>query len=231
MNNSTIDWNGKLEAVHEDGRVVPVTFAGFDSADGEPMTADAPYVSTNNFWYHDGRDFIPGSGWTIRNVATPQEAEPIKWGEPIKVDGKRPDWLQGCVMCDLKTDYGWTDSDSVEPDDAPAEDWAWDVVTHIRLPHDHPHYATQQTTPAVPQEVVERMVKLCKGMAADSRRVFTAEIEEARAIVAMLEPVDGDEAIAVQMCKDGGWVTDGKGKELVLAAIKKGRDLALADKG
>lgn len=114
---ATIDWNGKLEAVHEDGRVVPVELANYCSNpdhDGDYCTT--PVLDDgSNLWHPDGSNWAC-SPWQVRNVATPQQA-----------------------------------------------------------------------TPAVPQEVVERMVKLVRKVASSD---LSGTLPEARAIVAMLEPVD-----------------------------------------
>lgn len=70
-----IDWSGELEAVHEDGRVVPVKlFSGPDN-DGDYAVRPAPDGSNSCFrpdgskWV--GRFIKADTGWRIRNV-TPQ---------------------------------------------------------------------------------------------------------------------------------------------------------------
>jgi len=70
-----IDWSGELEAVHEDGRVVPVKlFSGPDN-DGDYAVRPAPDGMNSCFrpdgskWV--GRFFRADTGWRIRNV-TPQ---------------------------------------------------------------------------------------------------------------------------------------------------------------
>jgi len=66
----------------------------------------------------------------------------IVWGDPIEVNGKRPEWL-GVEIFSVKNAIGW--HDDFEPCDP--DNCAWIFfggrvnITHIRLPADHPHYA------------------------------------------------------------------------------------------
>lgn len=59
-----IDWNGKLEAVHTDGTVLPAISNGMDS-DGVYTVAFKGVES----WYVKGDGSVTGTQWTIRNVA------------------------------------------------------------------------------------------------------------------------------------------------------------------
>jgi len=74
----------------------------------------------------------------------------IIWGEPIAVDGKRPEWLEDDVrisgrdgMCDM----WWILLPSAV---------TWRPVTAIRLPADHPHYANPDDW-----QPCERTVRVC----------------------------------------------------------------------
>jgi hypothetical protein len=81
---NTINWQEPIEAVHEDGRVVP---------------AKVVSIATNNnqvdiegdglWWVYDSGE-VPVTSWTIRNTKPEQATE---WGPEIKVEGKRPEWL------------------------------------------------------------------------------------------------------------------------------------------
>lgn len=65
------------------------------------------------------------------------------WGPEIVVNGERPDWLTGRVVCDLRTSYGWRCAEDREPAEKPAEEWAWKhasgkpCILSIRLPRNH----------------------------------------------------------------------------------------------
>ncbi len=65
-----VDWSAPIEAVHEDGRVVPMIFGHFDRS-GDPVTTDSPAPQSNVHWKKDGQDWCVRSGWRIRNVAQP----------------------------------------------------------------------------------------------------------------------------------------------------------------
>jgi len=74
---SPIDWSGELEAVHEDGRVVPVQLKSGPDPDGDYNVTPAPEGGHNCF-RPDGSKWVgkylkPDTGWRIRNV-TPQPA-------------------------------------------------------------------------------------------------------------------------------------------------------------
>lgn len=63
------------------------------------------------------------------------EAALPEWGEPIEVDGVRPDWLRDDVMV-KDCDPGKATHNVVRV----AMHWDWQKVKAIRLPASHPHY-------------------------------------------------------------------------------------------
>lgn len=69
------------------------------------------------------------------------------WGPTIYVNGKRPFWLSGIVLCNLMTSGQWRCPEKREPSEFPAENWHWTLldgepnITAIRLPKDHPVYS------------------------------------------------------------------------------------------
>lgn len=66
-----INWSGELEAVHEDGRVVPVKVAStFPDHHGDYRTIDIPAGDANEWWFANGVSRCTDK-WRIRNV-TPQ---------------------------------------------------------------------------------------------------------------------------------------------------------------
>lgn len=65
---SKVDWSGELEAVSDDGRVVPAEFILDDDGDHQPIFAQ---VGESKFWANrDGE--VLGTEWTIRNRAKPE---------------------------------------------------------------------------------------------------------------------------------------------------------------
>lgn len=66
-----VDWSKPIEAAHEDGRVVPVTFAGDDKADRLPISIRPPVPSREGgvaqYFNRDGSR-TGNCGWRIRNV-------------------------------------------------------------------------------------------------------------------------------------------------------------------
>lgn len=62
---SEVDWSGELEAVHDDGRVVPAEFILDDGDANMPIRVQIGIV---DFWAKkDGT--VPKTDWTIRNRA------------------------------------------------------------------------------------------------------------------------------------------------------------------
>jgi len=57
----------------------------------------------------------------------------ITWGEPIKVDGKRPAWLKDSDKCEPTWDVNYPYGCLVEAKYV----FPWETVTSIRLPADH----------------------------------------------------------------------------------------------
>lgn len=134
----------------------------------------------------------------------------ITWGPEIAVDGKRPEWLDTgpCKAFIDSSDafHGWTDDweDTLETDPA---GWKWvkddgsPRITRIRLPANHPHYATQShPTAPIPSEVgpevVERLQRAVQAYARNDRGLIAsgksvhAELVD---LAGMLpEPVDED---------------------------------------
>jgi len=97
----------------------------------------------------------------------------IVWGPEIAIDGKRPEWLE---ISDFpsgsqgfaRTSWGWVGN---RDRSYPIEKWAWSIITHIRLPADHPHYTAFKPHPApspseVGPEVVERLIGAVRELAA-----------------------------------------------------------------
>jgi len=68
------------------------------------------------------------------------------WGPEIVVNGERPDWLKGRVLCDLLTASGWRYTGEREVHECPVEQWAWKhgdgrpCIIAIRFPADHAIY-------------------------------------------------------------------------------------------
>lgn len=68
---SKVDWGKPIEAYHEDGTTVGMTFHKpiYDDGVWVYKTFDSPSGKSNENWREDGSDFCAGSGWRIRNVA------------------------------------------------------------------------------------------------------------------------------------------------------------------
>lgn len=72
----------------------------------------------------------------------------IVWGEPIEVNGVRPEWLCGRQIVDLRTLMGWRNSHG-KPEEV-LDTWSWmhsygdPCITAIRLPAPHPYYTVQR---------------------------------------------------------------------------------------
>jgi len=108
----------------------------FIDADGKPTKLDTPMSHRcETCGTKDGHE--PGC---VENDP------PEEWGDPIAVDGKRPEWLKDGERIrrrdrdavDDRND-GWGRVGSEHEVEAKALDWRnW--VTHIRLPASHPYY-------------------------------------------------------------------------------------------
>lgn len=68
----SIDWNGKLEAVHTDGRVKPVSLRGGAQPDHYGTYAIEHELEGRVYFLKDGSGQY-GKEWTIRNTPTPDE--------------------------------------------------------------------------------------------------------------------------------------------------------------
>jgi hypothetical protein len=71
----SINWDLPIEAVHEDGRVMGVTFEGLSAAGNQLISP--PLDGVRNVFDEDGAQTY-GTGWRIRNVqpATPPSERP-----------------------------------------------------------------------------------------------------------------------------------------------------------
>jgi len=64
------------------------------------------------------------------------------WGPEIRVDGVRQEWLtQADVRRARLKPYHYDERD-VREDADPLSRWGWGSIEYLRLPADHPHYAT-----------------------------------------------------------------------------------------
>lgn len=156
-----------------------------------------------------------------------------EWGSEVAIDGTKPDWLDASELVAIHTardgagSNGWYglyqgNSDFFAREIAKDDDL-------IRLLAGHPHYNTPVvTTPtpderAVAPELVARLIELAKH-AAVSASGHTQD--EARAIVAALEPVDEHEEVAKRIL---GYANNGlMSQEQRIAMIKnelRGRQL------
>ena len=78
-----VDWSRPIEAVHEDGRVMPMAVRGTPNPYGPVETTMSPDPKvTNEFWYKDGRDYcITRSAWRIRNI--PEHPTPTQYAPEL----------------------------------------------------------------------------------------------------------------------------------------------------
>lgn len=163
-------------------------------------------------------------------MAPDASTSPVEWGPEIRVDGKRPGWIRNDDWRSVRTlALGeWQTADVESPGDSIEDmsEWAWDTITAIRLPADHPHYR-QLTTPELDPVLWDRMEALVRRIASHD----TPFAVECRAIVADLpKPADPDEEIARDLVRAAypemkpGYA--GRRYQIALAAIKRGRELA-----
>lgn len=224
-----INWDAPIEAVHEDGRVVAVTLVKYEfEPDGKDTRRVEPAVELYSNWFHEDGTRWDG-GWTIRNVApTPT---PMEFGPEIKVDGIRPEWLKDGDVWQWKLDDSeWIDA-NYSPD---MYEWKVTDMDAIRLPANHPHYNTP--TPderAVAPELVSRLVGLAERLAKQSMGPWPCQ-DEARAIVAALEPVDSDKEEAMSVMEGYCTMTDERDRVIInkkeledflVASLRRGRQL------
>lgn len=75
-----VDWSRPIEAVHEDGRVMPVTVSGPD--DRLWRTNESPVDGSSNvYWNEDGSDVCLRSRWRIRNI--PEHPTPTQYAPEL----------------------------------------------------------------------------------------------------------------------------------------------------
>ena len=172
------------------------------------------------------------------------EAKADEWGPEIKVEGKRPEWLEkGTKGMFENTPGHWLSY----TDDL--DFWSWDegandgkgCPIHIRLPANHPHYAQnapethRQGTNGVrnSQECLERMEALVRRMAAMhvdgmEHRIESLFIEADNIVHDLPEPADPDEAVADEIHSE--WLDNSDGtRAVIMKALKRGRALERGD--
>jgi len=203
-------------------------------SDGTPVNKG--YIDRAAGMYHHELEKI--------EVAPNDMQDDGKWGAEIAVDGKRPEWLKaGPQPILLHNSVGWHTFNCENVDPAKVG-WAFTSdgrpnVDIIRLPADHPHYRQGQASEAqtlTAQEHLARMEALVRRMAAlnpvsEVAMMHTHEFDEARALVAAMEPVvDGDLVEARNQLALYGWTSDDTDYQAVMDlaenCIKRGRALA-----
>jgi len=244
--NSMIDWNDKLLVVSDSGReceavVKPGSVEGNRRIFWETTTSAYSHSFFDNGMPHPGI-----SCWEVRNVA-PKEVE---WGPEIKVEGKRPEWLREDAVWQWRIKNDPQFEDGIEPSKY-VDARTFGLIDAIRLPANHPHY----TKPATPtrtaleqrmEDLVRAIAVVRKGHDTHPGKWFGIETElgdEARAILAELEPVDIDLIEARKMTatppsdyehvndkiRRGHWLNGVYDKDpmiqVALSAIKRGRAL------
>lgn len=124
------------------------------------------------------------------------------WGPEIKVDGVRPEWLKDYDVWQWRIARDPHFKDGIAPSEY-EKARTFGLIEAIRLPANHPHYTTP--TPderAVAPELVSRLVELVEKMSVeDFAQAWREWRNEARAIVAALEPVDPDKEIIDAMAR------------------------------
>lgn len=148
-----IDWKGELEAVHTDGRVVPVELA----KDVPQPDNEGDYMLTEpleagkfvRYFREDGTQRW-GFGdnirpWTIRNRQ--------QWGAEIPVNGVRPAWLQDDEWRDVVFIMGFKVQENSSDRMANMSDWQWERCTAIRLPANHWVYRVLRWNAEHPDQV------------------------------------------------------------------------------
>ena len=171
----------------------------------------------------------------------------MEFGPEIKVDGKRPEWLEDHEIVPIRDHYDtegrWQGTTPVRADRP-----HWPLICAMRLPANHPHYTTP--TPderAVAPELVYRMKNAilrhvaCKPYLFDDDEGPNISVEaELRSIAAALEPVDEDLVEARKIaCQNSRWssgdeawrnVQEGRSDhfpivQCAIAALARGRQL------
>ena len=230
---SKIDFSKPIEAVYEDGRVVKA-WAGADGPPKDPTyrasvcIAGEVYdkVQQEFLFNHDGSrvyDRFP----IIRNVPAVSTPTPMEFGPEIKVDGKRPEWLDGYdgpvkwwnedqrqgVVCPDAGALNWGPytghkHGSVTSFALPANHFYYNLITHTYTVRPEDKAALLASDPlsrstpderAVAPELVSRLVELARSVA-DSPACTILQTVEAQNILAALEPVDEDLVEAREIC-------------------------------
>lgn len=149
----------------------------------------------------------------------------MEFGPEIKVDGKRPQWLEDDEVIDVEVKmYGWFSA--LDISGLHVRDVIWPPTRFIRLPANHPHYITP--TPderAVAPELAKHMLDSWEAMAkVDPKDVgphFAANwIETAKGIVAEAENPDITEVRSLLEGMHGA-----SDEDIALAALARGRQL------
>ena len=135
----TIDWDNpeNLEAVNLDtGDTAAVTEVSEIDWEGERTVKwSASWHSGISFFYENGEEFYA--------TDPKQVAIRNKWGPPIPVDGKRPEWLGDDDLCNPRWEEEWFGS-LVKAKHVTG----WEIVTAIRLKSDHSYYQREAVKPA-----------------------------------------------------------------------------------
>jgi len=168
--------------------------------------------------------------------------ENVEWGAVIPVEGKRPEWLfgyRGNLGYERKGKgwFGpgcmWRESDITDNDDG------WASVIAIRLPANHPHYATPTRT-ALEQRMedfVRRVAMLnLQSASLTGTPAWNVGKEAAELRAELPEPVDGDLLEARKIVAEGVYPTQKEATmngehdlgfyvQTARTAIKRGRAL------
>lgn len=144
-----IDWKGELEAVHTDGRVVPVDLASYNRV-RQPNSLSGNYELEIGlegdgeralYFRADGTQTyaLPDDTrpWTIRNRQA--------WGDEIPVNCVRPEWLRDDDVGQTFLSGRWRNLNVGLA--------TWRALTAIRLPADHWVYLVFRWNAAHPDQV------------------------------------------------------------------------------
>lgn len=165
----------------------------------------------------------------------------IVWGPEIRVDGKRPEWLEGSV----EVDWRHADDEFAGRGRALAGRLCFEgthvarPVAAIRLPADHPHYR-QPTAPELDPALWDRIVRAIHAYASGSPELITtgrSVYAEMQALSAELPKLtDPDLIEARRIVKEvnlmssydyeGGTFDETPIVQAALVALKRGRALA-----
>lgn len=210
MDTKVLDWGQPLEAVYSDGAVEPV-----NCKDITKRGKDQWWVQTGpNVYLVDADTGRTADGFpTIRNVA-PKEVE---WGPEIKVEGKRPEWLGNGDPLEFY-DFAqkrWNGVTGIDASFMDISDW-WRFASAIRLPANHPHYATPTRT-ALEQRMEEILRDLAAANVGD---LFGPFINRARVIVSKMDEDPAEEEEVTNLLQ-----MDETTRNIVRLALRRGRTL------